>query len=195
MFAGEGDRVAAGVQLWRDDLNKALAAHLAAPLAWDEEQEGEWSCELPESAHRALQLLAAYAQCSDLSWPDEVPPGVDTDAAWQEISAGDFARCQYPQVVIPRFWVPGDFAFTVKHVLPDGEEVVLGSLDGLRQQLRVLNRNTLQMEADAMATQLTSPPASGAGFPTEAAYTLALFHRASDEADGLAVPVRLLQTA
>ncbi len=201
MFAGEDpaahERVAAGIRRWQDDLNQALEPHLGAPLLWDEDQEQGWSMELPAVAHRALLLLAAHAQKTEHPWPDEVPHGVDTDPAWQEISDGDFARCHYPQVVIPRLWVPGDFALTMKHALPDGEDVVLGSLDGLAMQLRVLNNNTLQMSSEAVEGHVPGVEATletTREFIPQAACGLAALLKASEMAQTLRVPVRLLQS-
>ena len=195
MFAGEDpaahERVAAGIRRWQDDLNQALEPHLGAPLLWDEDQEQGWSMELPAVAHRALLLLAAHAQKTEHPWPDEVPPGVDTDPAWQEISDGDFARCHYPQVVIPRFWVPGDFALTMKHALPDGKEVVLGSLDGLQTQLRQLNQNTLQLGQQALADGVAAGSATAGEFLDQATYGLSLFTKAAEQALLLGVPVAL----
>lgn len=191
MFGGEDaaarERVAAGVRRWRDDLNEALKPHLRTALDWDEDQEETWSFEFEETTHRALLLLAAHAQKTDHPWPDEVPPSVDTDPAWQEISADDFARCHYPQVVIPRFWVPGDFALTMKHALPDGEEVVVGSLDGLQTQLRQLDKNTLQLGRAASIDR----DATGKEFVEQAAYALSVFTAAAEMGSVLEVPVAL----
>ena len=95
--------------------------------------------------------------------------------------------------------MPGDFALTMKHALPDGEDVVLGSLDGLGAQLRVLNNNTLQMSSEAMADRLR-PGAEAmaeatAEFVAQAAHGLAVLCHAADSAKALLVPVRLLQSS
>ena len=185
------ERIAAGIRRWRDDLNAALEPHLRAPLEWDEDQDRSLSMTLPTVAHRALLLLAAHAQKTEHAWPDDVPSRVDTDPAFQEISEGNFARCHYPQVVIPSFWVPGDFALTMKHALPDGEEVVLGSLDGLQAQLRQLNQNTLQLGQQALGDQAKAGPAPGEEFVAQATYGLSIFTRATEEALALRVPARL----
>ncbi len=191
MFGGEDpkarERIAHGVRRWRDDLNEALKPHLAAPLEWDEDQERCWSRDLPDGAHRALLLLAAHAQKTDLRWPDGVPPRVDMDPAFQEISAEDFARCHYPQVVIPGLWVPGDFAFTMKHALPNGEQVVLGSLDGLGLQLRQLNVRTLQLGEGSRMGRV----APDEGFLDQAGHGLRVFTEAAEQALMLGVPLTL----
>ena len=184
------ERVAAGVRRWQDDLNAALEPHLQAPLSWNEDQEQSWSMDLPSVAHRALLLLAAHAQKTEHAWPDQVPPRVDTDPAFQEISAENFARCHYPQVVIPRLWLPGDFALTMKHALPDGEEVVLGSLDGLQAQLRQLNQSTLQLGQQALSDGVEAGLAGGE-FLDQATYGLSLFTKAAEEALVRGVPVAL----
>jgi hypothetical protein len=102
-------------------------------------------------------------------------------------------------VVIPSFWVPGDFTLTMQHALPDGEEIVLGSLEGLATQLRVLNHNALQMSSAAVEDRLrpsVEVHAKGsAEFVFQAAYGLAVLSKAADAARALSVPVRLLQTA
>jgi len=198
MFGGEDpaaqERITAGIRRWRDDLNAALEPHLQAPLHWDEDQDRSWSMDLSAVAHRALLLLAAHAQKTEHAWPDEVPSRVDTDPAFQEISEGNFARCHYPQVVIPSLWVPGDFALTMKHLLPDGEDVVLGSLDGLAMQLRVLNNNTLQLGSEALEDHLRGDSEGNGEFIAQAALGLAILWQVADSAKGLLVPVRLLQS-
>jgi hypothetical protein len=191
LFGGDDpaarERIARGVRRWREDLNEALRPHLRTALDWNEDQEESWSAALEDTTYRALMLLAAHAQKTDYPWPDEVPPRVDTDPAWQEISADDFARCHYPQVVIPRLWVPGDFALTMKHALPDGEEVVLGSLDGLRTQLHQLNKNTLQLGR----TTSIDPDATGREFVDHAACGLSVFTTAAEKGSELGTPIAL----
>ena len=92
--------------------------------------------------------------------------------------------------MIPDLWLPGDFAFTMSHALPDGEEVVLGSLDGLTMQLRQLNQQTLQLGNDAVAARLAAGVDDNE-FVDHATYGLAVFLHAASEAAAADVPVRL----
>ncbi len=140
---------------WVEDLQGSLEDHLSAPISLlldgSDQDRGR---RLPLRGQDALRLLAAYAECSDLDWPTDMPSTLSEDPAWQRVSAEDFSRCHFPQIQIPDFWVAGDFAFTARQAMPDGDEWLLGSLDGLLDQLGVLNRKTLQHTAEDLILHL-----------------------------------------
>ena len=83
----------------------------------------------------------------------------------------------------------------MKHALPDGEDVVLGSLDGLAMQLRALNKNTLQLSSEAVEGRLRGGVEANDEFVAQAAHGLAVLCQAADSAKALLVPVRLSQSA
>jgi hypothetical protein len=171
--ADSADRLDIGtsVRRWAEDLAPVLAPHLGAsagPLCVDSEVP-PWAQEIPATSWRALQLLAAYAEQTALPWPDTVPDRLEDDPAWQRSSAGDFERTRFPQILIPDAWMPGEFAFTTRLELPDGQEWVIGSVVGLQQQLVALNAVTLQVHPQVA---VTSSPA--ADFLTSASQALSL---------------------
>ena len=140
---------------WFEDLQVSLDEHLSAPISLVlDGQDQDRGRQLPSRSQDALRLLAAYAECSDLDWPTDMPRALSEDPAWQRVSAEDFSRCHFPQIQIPNFWVAGDFAFTARQAMPDGDEWLLGSLDGLLDQLAVLNQKTLQHTAEDLIQHL-----------------------------------------
>ncbi len=157
--AAERARIRTNVGGWWSDVEAALEGHLSSPLSCEEDTPDTLSLEITDTEWCALQLLAAYAESTNLHWPDHVPPSREEDPAWQKVSVGDFSRTKFPHVLIPTFWAPGDFDFTAKQPMPDGDERVFGSLDGLCRQLGVLNAQTLQLVPGA-----TPAPPSGDGF-------------------------------
>ena len=144
---------------WLDAMQSALRSHLNAPLLLEVEGEipGQWRS-MPAGSWDAVRILAAYTECSDLEWPEDVPRSLAEDPAWQRVSARDFERCHFPQVQIPDFWVAGDFAWTASQAMPDGDEWVLGSLEGLVDQMTTLNEKTLQHSAENLLSQLECVP-------------------------------------
>ena len=146
------------LQTWFEGVATALATHgVQAELSF---AGGRVWCEpLPTTSLDALRLLAAYAECSDLPWPEELASDWTSDPAWARVSAADFQKCHFPQVAIPTIWLPVDLAFTSRQPLPDGSEAVFGSLPGLREQLGVLNQRTLQYSGEELlrAGEATAP--------------------------------------
>ncbi len=176
---------------WREDMNASLGIHIKAPLDWDEAQAEVVGWPMSAVGLRAIRMLSAYAQHSDLDWPAELPDQLDGDLAWQKASAEDFSRSQFPQVQIPKFWLPGDFDLTMRQPLPDGKEIVMGSLAGLLRQCRSLNQNTLQLEQASLLERGGTEPQDSGDFLAQAGYALAVFLLAANKASFLHVPLRL----
>lgn len=138
---------------WFGSLQGSLGEHLTTPLELTVDSGAQHlSRQLPTRSLDALRLLAAYAECSDLDWPTEMPTTLAEDPAWQRVSAEDFGRCHFPQIQIPDFWLCGDFTFTARQAMPDGDQWVLGSLDGLFEQLTTLNQRTLQFTVENLVS-------------------------------------------
>ena len=147
------------LEQWWGSVRSALAPHLSVPLSLEVDggKAGQRR-HMPSGSWDAVKVLAAYAECSDLEWPANVPRTLAEDPAWQRVSARDFERCHFPQIQIPDFWLAGDFAWTVPQAMPDGDEWVLGSLDGLVDQMTTLNKKTLQHSADRLLSHLECVP-------------------------------------
>ncbi|MGE3172711.1 MAG: hypothetical protein AB7O97_08795 [Planctomycetota bacterium] len=159
----------AGVERWRRDLGEALGERLRRPLVWDEDPAGEavWF-DLGESGLMALRLLAFYADRSELELPDTVPPVLELDREYRAAMDQKFERSRYGQLLAARCWLPGDFPFTARVPLPDGEHAEVGSLEVLRDQLRWLNERTFQADAEVMTGWRELPAAPGSPLLTAA---------------------------
>lgn len=160
--AGDGDaaRLAIGVEQWQQDLYAALGDKPRLPQRWREgEAEPAQTFDLGEAGLLALRLFAFYADRADLELPDRVPALLELDRHWRGAVDDRFARCLYAQILAPRLWLPGDFPFTFRAPLPDGEAAEIGALGGLAEQLRWLNQRTFQADAEAIAgwRQLPAP--------------------------------------
>jgi hypothetical protein len=153
----EPDAIRAAVQRWREHLNGKLAS-FRVRLDWAETAEEE-ALRLPVAADalRAVRLLAAYVDRTELDLPLDLPADLAGDAVWQAAEASEFAQVRLAQVAVPDCWLPGDFDLTVKHAYPDGLEATFGSLGALQVHLAELNRATFQAEPG----ELGMTPAAG----------------------------------
>lgn len=192
--AGDVVEVETAVQRWWEDLQEALQDHLAEPLPAVNGSATPAEFNLPDAALRGVKLLAAYAENSELPWPDDLPKGLESDAAWRLTAADDFRKTRFPQVLIPQCWLPGEFSFTSQQGMPDGSEMVLGSVVGLCQQLHTLNQTTVQMGSWQME-QLAALPRTEEGkeFLRWAELGIALMSVAADRAQRLGVALFLRQ--
>jgi hypothetical protein len=158
---GDVVRLRAGVEAWRTDLRGAVAAKVAAQLAWDEGSPVAAWHDLGASGWLALRLFAFYADHTELEMPDTVPALLELDAAWRQAQDGKFARSHYGQLLACRLWLPGDFPVTLRVPLPDGETAEVGSLTVLADQLRWLNQRTFQADAEQIANWAALPAEPG----------------------------------
>lgn len=192
-YASQGQQDAgSAVAHWHQDLQQALAPHLQEPLPVPEDTGAPLRRPLDARALRAVQLLSIYAQHPEYDWPDELPEDLEVVPEWKQTAAGDFGRSRFPQVQIPRLWYPGDFAFTARQPMPDGAETQLGSREGLALQLRLLNEQTIGLEAMTVAVQAAAPPEEGAGFLPWAEHGLALMLMGAGRAQQLRTALMIL---
>jgi hypothetical protein len=147
--APDGERpspaeVAAQVEGWQTWLSDGLvsAGHLSHPLRWDERVQTEpQRYRISLDALRALKLL--LVQKRPESAAGLLPPRPELDPAWVAQAESGFADSPYPQILVPEFWLPGDFDFTFVCPLPDGHEVQAGSAGSLGGQLAHVRENVL----------------------------------------------------
>lgn len=157
--AAEAARLVPGVERWREDLRAGVADKVSAQLYWDEGADVACEADLDTSGWDALRLFALYAEHSELEWPDTVPPLLELDSAWRGDSEQKFARSLYGQLLACELWLPGEFPVTVRAPRPDGENVEIGSLTVLDDQLQWLNQRTFQADAETVRSwrQLPAP--------------------------------------
>jgi hypothetical protein len=159
---GAAARAEAGIRAWQQDLLESLAGRPKRPMAWNEDAAVEpFRADLGPAGWTALRLFAFYAERPDLEMPDTVPALPELDREWRAASDQRFAQSRLGHLLAARLWVPGDFPFTARVPLPDGETGEIGSLDVLRVQLRFLNARTFQAEAAESAGWLDLPAPAG----------------------------------
>lgn len=138
------DEVSAQIEAWRTWLSDGLvsAGHLSNPLRWDERAASEpQRFRVAVDALRALKLLLVQKRPESAS--GLLPPRPELDPAWVEQAESGFADSRYPQILVPEFWLPGEFDFTFVCPLPDGHEVQAGSTGSLGGQLAHVRENVL----------------------------------------------------
>lgn len=187
--AASADELERAIELWRGDMHQLLAGKAA--LDWQDRHGTEVEAfPWPELADRALKALAAYAEATDLEWPDTVPTDLEGDPAWQRSSANDFGRTRWAQLMIPSVWLPGSFHLSISAALPDGEPAIFGSVDGLREQLQRLNECTMQLPLDPLREEGRRPaPTDGELFLPWARHGFAVLLAACSRASERSLPL------
>jgi hypothetical protein len=156
-----------GITNWREELMAALGNKPKLPAAWSEDPRGDVCTADPgASGFIALQLFAHYAEHSELELPDTVPALLELDRSFRTAVEAKFATSKFGHLLACRTWLPGDFPFTCRVPLPDGEMGEIGSLSVLHDQLKFLNARTFQADASVIAAWLRQPaPPGGALLP------------------------------
>jgi hypothetical protein len=197
-FAGhDGDaaRLVQGIVAWRHDVNEALQARLhGEQLEWHEAADTAClACDLDAAGWTGLRLFACLAERSHLELPDRVPALLELDQEWRKAVDAKFANSLYGQILAPRVWLPGDFGFTFRGPLPDGDTVDIGSLSVLHDQLRWLNQRTFQADAATLASWRSVPAPAGAALLLAAQRGLAGLAAAAAFAREHALPLLVRQ--
>jgi hypothetical protein len=159
---GDAAKLAPGVALWQRDLLQALGEKPLLPRPWRETADGEvLQQDLGDAGLLALRLFAFHAERTDLELPDRTPALLELDKHWRAAADAKFERSLYAQVLAPRLWLPGEFPFTFRAPLPDGEGAEIGALGGLVEQLRWLNQRTFQADAEVIESWRELPAPAG----------------------------------
>lgn len=181
-----------GVAAWRGRAIDELEGFPAAALeGCAERDEAMAAFDADAAGFVALRLWAFYGQRTELDWPDTVPPVAELDRAWREAADGGFAGSHYAHLLVPEVWLPGDFAFTIRMPMPDGEDREVGSVGLAKAQLARLNRATFDADADELAAWATEPAPVGSAFVDAARRGLAAMAAALAAADELGLVVNL----
>jgi len=155
---------------WRKLLSEALGSNLAEPLDWDEASPDYWTARPNHDGLSALVLWAAYADCTDLVRPLELPAAIEDDPALLRLQGPD-AETRFSHLVRRvEFWLPGHFTFTFKADAPHGEALMFGSTRALLLQLQELNAATWQADDKMLEAWGIAAPPPGAPLQQVARY-------------------------
>lgn len=178
------------IAAWRAWISEGLEARglLLRPLVWDEDQAPEPGHDLALAALQALKLFLAHGGAA--SCPPELPDAPELDPAWRAMVDADFADTPYDQLLVPELWLPAAFDFTFACPLPDGHELLAGSVDGLLAQCAALRERLFAATPIDAALWAESAP-SGPAVRALARHALGRIERAAARAAARRVPMLL----
>ncbi|MCC6786043.1 MAG: hypothetical protein IT457_24580 [Planctomycetes bacterium] len=178
------------IAAWRAWISEGLEARglLLRPLVWDEDQAPEPGHDLALAALQALKLFLAHGGAA--SCPPELPDAPELDPAWRAMVDADFADTPYDQLLVPELWLPAAFDFTFACPLPDGHELLAGSVDGLLAQCAALRERLFAATPIDAALWAESTP-SGPAVRALARHALGRIERAAARAAARRVPMLL----
>lgn len=145
------EEIRSAILAWRQGLSAGLAAHLAAPLDWDESGSTPYFTDKPAwDCYGALLLWAAYSEHGDLVKPLANPvcsPEGEMgdwhrDPAFQR-SVAEGYRTRYGQLLHDvEVWLPAGYDFTFGAPWVTGDPRRFGACGALVSQLDDLNART-----------------------------------------------------
>ena len=143
--------VAEIVELWRQDLAKALGRHASVALDWAEEPMGPYATGQPTwAAYVDLLLWAAYEEHPELPRPASSVADLANDPAYK-LSSSQGSGTRYPHLLGCQWWLPVDIPFTFMAHDPAGKRMAFGSSPRLLSELSWLNSATWQADEPTLA--------------------------------------------
>jgi hypothetical protein len=147
LFSGKRDPVQA-VRRWRQELASDMPWVPAEDWDWPESLDLEYQTDKPDfSGYGAVELWAAYTECSDLARPQETPEDWSNDAAFQRLA--DFSAV-FGNIIGPELWLPIHCEKPFEVAEPNGIVRRIGSVFELLAELRNLNERTWKAAEDAI---------------------------------------------
>ena len=112
---------------------------------WPESADAQVETDKPDhDGYGAVQLWAAYSETGSVR-PSSFPTDWDEDAAWK--SASPSPR-RFPHTIGPEMWLPVKFESVFEAEDPFGNDLKIGSVFGLWEEMRVLNDETWRAAPD-----------------------------------------------
>lgn len=145
---------------WQSSLAAILKQSLNFDLSWDESPSAPYFTDKPGSiAYGGLLLWAAHDEHREegLSPPASVPPSWHEDPAYRA-SATPHSGTMYPNLLCnAELWLPGN-SIPFQCPGPTGAPAVVGFVDGVIDELLLLNSRTWNMQPpEARAWALEAP--------------------------------------
>jgi hypothetical protein len=189
------EEVVGAVASWR----KSLADEVGVPMRWDESAIGPYETDKPDwDGYHAVRFLAMHEEFSDLPAPTRIDRGnlgaldrEPLERRFGEVYAGrgqsrlsrllgrkppePTAAPRYPCIQMPQLWLPVALPGPLQTTGPMGNDMTIGSVDGLVAELEQVNDRTVHLDQAALeAAQQAGPPEEGA-FEPLARFGLAIF--------------------
>jgi hypothetical protein len=199
------------VATWR----KALGDAISVAMRWDESAFGDYETDKPDwDGYHAVRYLALHDEFPDLPAPARINRQAlgaldkePLERRFGEVYAGrgqsrlgrllgrrppePTAPPRYPNIQTPGLWLPVALDGLLRATGPLGNDLTIGSIDGLAAELESVNDRTLRMdEADLDAARRAGPPDDGA-FDPLARFGLSIFLTLARTARELAQPMIL----
>ena len=173
------DQVTPAVAAWCAELTEALGQNISAPITWDEGEGLPYFTDRPGwEGYIALVLWAAYAGAPHLVRPTSLPEqDWNEDPAFLAMLPRE-SGTPYRQILQAELWLPCEFKFVFRGPALTGDATWIGSTFALREQLELLNQNTLSVDASD-------------AFAQSARFSLAMFQELSQKACEARLPILL----
>jgi hypothetical protein len=174
------------VATWR----KALGDAIGVPMRWDESAFGDYETDKPDwDGYHAVRYLALHEEFPDLPTPahinrqtmgtlDKEPLERRFGEVYTGRSGSRLGRLlgrrtpeptappRYPNIQTPLLWLPVALDGLLQTMGPLGNELTIGSVDGLVAELERVNDHTVRLdEAGLEAARQAGPPEGGAFDP------------------------------
>ncbi len=138
------------VQAQVEDWRRVTARSLGTTLDWDEGDDRPYFTDRPDwDGYFGLLFLAAHVDRPSIdppmTWPDDPTEHRLLRAVAEGTSGGRFRRRQvtrpggrYGAIILPSLWLPVDRGYAWKGEFPNGEILLIASVDDLSDQLHQL---------------------------------------------------------
>lgn len=177
---------------WRNFVSEGLVhnGHVSRPIEWSEEPAPTWTFGLPADSLRALKLLLVHG--ADQSPPEQLPTAPEQHPLWVASAEAGFSDHPRPNILVPEFWLPGDYDFTFPCPYPDGHEIQTGWTVPLLAECRAVAEDLLIGGADAARSFADStPPTTDDGLRALAAFGIAALLVAAERAVAHELPLMI----
>jgi hypothetical protein len=200
-----------GVLAWRSALVAVAGGKLPA-LDWDEDLTGNYWTDKPDwNAYNGLALVALVDEFPEIAPPARVvdlnsksnPFRRRFDGVYWARAPGWIDRLKgrpapplqeprYPHLLLPELWLPVPFGDPFGVDDPTGKRMMVGSVETLTYELRMLNDRTLRADPAVLSRARQSGPASVlANLQAHALFGLAVLLDATESAARMRQPIKL----
>jgi hypothetical protein len=180
------------ISVWRKGFAAKLEDRAGSLVEWDESATGEYQTDKPDwDGFDAVRYLAAHEQFPWVRLPKVMEDGTSRAVAaaiddayadpdrprpsrWFRTSRDERPTACFDHLLRPLVWVPVEFASPVQFVDLGTRPMPIGSVFRFREELRLLNERTLNLDEAAMARASNEGPARNGSFKWSARFGLSV---------------------